>query len=75
MINLIYTMLCKLYTYCVKFDKYCVNSRCFVANLPLFRFTRFGVDFGPKNSGRVKVLTNIMSDTSDCDILPQFLHS
>ena len=54
-------MLCKLYTYCVKFYTYCGNSRCFVGNLSLFRFTRFRVKSWPENFGRVKVLTNIMS--------------
>ena len=52
------------YTYCVTF---CLlfgiskQSHCFVANMPLSKFTQFCVDLGPKNSGRVKVLTNIMS--------------
>ena len=58
-------ILCKLlHFYCVSL---CANfvvlnhTRCFVANLPLLQFTRVCVKFNPKNSGRVKVLTNIMS--------------
>ena len=45
MIRLIYILLCKIYRYCVNFYTYCVDLRCFVANLPLFRFTRFWVKF------------------------------
>ena len=41
-------MLCKIYTYCVNFYTDCVNSRCFVANLSLFQFTRFCVKSWPQ---------------------------
>ena len=41
-------MLCKLNTYCVNFHTHCVNSRYFVANLPLFQFTCFFVKFWPR---------------------------
>ena len=61
MICLICTMLRKLYTACVNFCTNCVNLRCFVANLPLFGFTRFCAKFWTQNYGRVKVLTIIMS--------------
>ena len=73
MISLVYTFLCKLYRNCVNFYTYCVDSRCFVTNLPFFRFTRFCVKFWPKNSGRVKILTNIMPAIYKCRIqrLPQ----
>ena len=53
--------MCKLYIACVNSYTNCVNSRCFVANLPLFRLTRLCVKFGQKDYGRVKVLTNILS--------------
>ena len=48
MICVNYTMLYKLYTVCVKFYTYCVNLCCFVANFPLFQFTRFCVKFCPQ---------------------------
>ena len=48
MISLIYTILCKPYTYCVNLYTHSANSSCFVANLPIFRFTCFGVKFWPR---------------------------
>ena len=59
--------MCKLYTYCVNFYKYCVNICVFfaftlfcrkIAVIPIFAFL---CKFWPKNSGHVKVMTNVMS--------------
>ena len=41
------------------------HSRCFVANLPLYQFARFCVNFGPKNFDRVNL--SCLPDDSNPD--------